>query len=149
MPESKAPATLLGFDFGLNRTGVAVGNTLTGLATPECVLRSRQGQPDWDQISRLITQWRPDLLVVGMPQKTDGSPSAMHDTIEQFIQALKKRSGLPVAIMNETLSSREAEERLKHARQAGRKRKVDKEEIDQLAAAIILENWMQENVYAK
>jgi len=148
MPDSKMPVTLLGFDFGLKRTGVAVGNTVTGMATPECVLYSRQGQPDWEKVSRLITQWRPDLLVVGMPQKTDGSVSTMHDTIEQFIQALKKRSGLPVAMMNETLSSREAEERLKQARQAGRKRKVGKEEVDQLAAAIILENWMQENVHA-
>ncbi len=148
MPSSYSPLTLLGFDFGLSRTGLAVANTLTGLATPECVLYSVQGQPDWAGIGKRIQTWRPDLLIVGLPQKTDGSQSTMHDAIIAFAKALEQRSGLPVQLFAETLSSREAEERLKQARQAGRKRKVRKEDIDQLAAAIILENWMQENAHA-
>ncbi|MEZ5476621.1 MAG: Holliday junction resolvase RuvX [Thiolinea sp.] len=136
---------LLGFDFGLNRTGVAVANTLTGVATPQRVLHARQGQPDWDGIATLIQEWRPDQLIVGMPRKLDGSDSAMRKPIEQFCRQLGQRTGLPVQTANEQLSSQEAEQRLKAARQAGRKRKIRKEEIDQLAAAIILENWMQQH----
>ena len=139
--------TVLGFDFGLNRTGVAVANTLTGLATPQAVLYSHNQQPDWQGIERLIQLWQPKALVVGMPQKLDGSESAMRDSILKFCRELEKRTALPVHTANEQLSSREAEQRLKSARQAGRKRKIRKEDIDQLAAAIILENWMQDHAY--
>lgn len=139
--------TILGFDFGLARTGVAVGNTLTGLATPESVLHAREGKPDWSGITRLIELWKPAVLVVGMPRKLDGSDSAMQGTILKFCNELSSRTGLPVQTVSEQLSSREAEQRLKSARQAGRKRKIRKEDIDQLAAAIILENWMQEHAH--
>lgn len=136
--------TVLGFDFGLNRTGVAIASLLTGMATPVCVLHSKNGQPDWPGIDKLITEWRPEQLIVGMPSMLDGSDSSMKKTITRFCHALEAHTGLPVHTANEQLSSREAEQRLKSARQAGRKRKIRKEEIDQLAAAIILENWMQE-----
>lgn len=136
--------TVLGFDFGLNRTGVAVGNTLTGLATPQAVLYSQHNQPDWIGIERLIQLWRPQILVVGMPRKLDGTDSSMQENILKFCRELEKRTKLPVQTANEQLSSREAEQRLKNARQAGRKRKIRKEEIDQLAAAIILENWIHD-----
>ena len=79
-----------------------------------------------------------------MPRKLDGTDSAMQETILRFIRQLEGRYTLPVDVVSEQLSSREAEQRLKQARQAGRKRKVRKEEIDQVAAAIILESWMQE-----
>lgn len=136
--------TVLGFDFGKARIGVAVANTLTGIATPERVLTAQQQLPDWAGIATLIHTWRPQLLVVGMPQKLDGSASAMHDSILAFCRELEQRSGLPVQTVSEQLSSREAEERLKLARQQGRKRKIRKEDIDQLAAAIILDSWLLE-----
>lgn len=138
-------STILGFDYGANRTGVAIANTITGVATPESVLYSKNGQPDWQGIQKLIDLWRPKQLIVGMPRKLDGSDSSMKDTILKFSRQLEQRTRLPVSLANEQLSSREAEQRLKLARQSGRKRKIRKEEIDQLAAAIILENWMQEN----
>ena len=133
----------MGFDFGENRTGVAIANTLAGIATPQSVLYAKQGQPDWKGIAMLIKEWRPEQLVVGMPRKLDGTPSTMDKPIRKFCRQLEQRTGLPVELADEQLSSREAEQRLKSARQAGRKRKVRKEEIDQLAAAIILENWLQ------
>ena len=136
--------TVLGFDFGLNRTGVAIANTLTGIATPQTVLHAKNKQPDWQGIERLIQLWRPQILVVGMPRKLDGSESSMQATILKFCRELEKRTALPVQTANEQLSSREAEQRLKSARQAGRTQKIRKEEIDSLAAAIILENWMQD-----
>lgn len=138
---------IMGFDFGLHRTGVAVANTLTGLATPQSVLHARSGQPDWEGIMRLIREWRPQQLVVGMPRMLDGTDSSMKTVIEAFCRDLADRTALPVQTANEQLSSREAEQRLISARQSGRKRKIRKEEIDQLAAAIILENWMQEHGY--
>lgn len=137
--------TLIGFDYGANRTGVAIANTITGLATPECVLYSKNGQPDWQGIQKLIELWRPKHLIVGMPRKLDGSDSSMKEAILTFKQQLEAKTKLPVSLADEQLTSLEAEQRLKNARQAGRKRKIRKEEIDQIAATIILENWMQEN----
>ncbi|MFN3785576.1 MAG: Holliday junction resolvase RuvX [Thiothrix sp.] len=141
--------TVLGFDYGTARIGVAVLNTLVGIATPQSVVTARDGVPDWDALGRCIQTWRPARLVVGMPRKLDGSDSAMQTTIERFIRQLQGRYALPVDVVSEQLSSREAEQRLKLARQAGRKRKVHKEEIDQIAAAIILESWMQEYTYGQ
>ncbi len=137
--------TVLGFDYGKARIGVAVANTLAGIATPQSTVMARDGVPDWDAITRCLQEWKPARLVVGMPRKLDGTDSAMQEPIERFIRQLQGRYNLPVDIVSEQLSSREAEQRLKLARQAGRKRKVRKEEIDQVAAAIILESWMQEH----
>ena len=137
--------SILAFDFGLARTGVAVGNKLTGIATPLCVLHSINTKPDWDGISTLISEWRPEILVVGIPKYLDGRSSDMTLRAEKFSRQLEGRYALPVETMGEQLSSLEAEQRLKQARQAGRKKKVAKGEIDQLAAAIILESWMLQN----
>lgn len=136
--------TVVGFDYGKARIGVAVANTLTGIATPQSTIIARDGVPDWAAITRCLQEWKPARLVVGMPRKLDGTDSAMQETILHFIRQLEGRYTLPVDVVSEQLSSREAEQRLKQARQAGRKRKVRKEEIDQVAAAIILESWMQE-----
>ena len=137
--------SILAFDFGLARTGVAVGNKLTGIATPLCILQSINTKPDWVRISQLITEWRPKILVVGIPKHLDGRSSNMTLRAEKFSRQLEGRYNLPVETIGEQLSSLEAEQRLKQARQAGRKKKVVKGEIDQLAAAIILESWMLQN----
>jgi putative Holliday junction resolvase len=137
--------TLLAFDFGLARTGVAIGNTITGIATPLCVLQSNDQQPNWQGINNVIKEWQPKRLIVGMPTYLDGSKSDMTRRTERFCRQLEGRYALPVETVNEQLSSREAEQRLKQARQRGRKKKITKGEIDQLAAAIILESWMQQN----
>lgn len=143
------PFTVLGFDYGKARIGVAVLNTAVGIATPLSTLHARQGAPDWAGITQCIATWQPARLVVGMPQKLDGSASALHEAVVWFACQLQTRHGLPVDLVSEQLSSREAEQRLKLARQAGRKRKVRKEEIDQVAATIILETWMQEYTHAR
>ena len=145
MPEQSLPKTVLGVDFGTVRIGVAVANTVTGISTPESVIYGKPNQIDWDSILKVIKAWQPGLLVVGMPSKLDGSASVMQEPILKFCRELEQRSGLPVQTVSEQLSSREAEERLKAARQAGRKRKIRKEDIDQLAAAIILDSWLLEN----
>jgi putative Holliday junction resolvase len=137
--------TVIGFDFGLKRIGIAIGNTITGIATPNCTLESQNQQPDWDKITVLIREWRPDKLVVGMPYHIDHSENEMTKAAQRFANRLQGRYQLPVETVAEQLSSREAEQRLKQTRQQGRKQKIKKTEIDRLAAAIILESWMQEN----
>lgn len=140
-------AIVIAFDFGLKRTGVAVGNTLTGSASPECTLQSQNEKPDWLNISRLFDEWKPDQLVVGLPIELDGSKNPLEKPINRFCNQLNGRYNLPVDQENEQFTSIEAAARLKQLRQSGRKKKVSKEDVDKIAASIILENWMQSKGY--
>ena len=129
--------TLLGFDFGQKRIGVAVGQQVTGTATALCTLQSRDGRPDWNTISDLINEWQPDTLVVGLPLHADGEESEISQAARKFARQLEGRYRLPVHTMNEYLSSQAAQELQQQNRQA------DKTGIDAIAARIILQNWLE------
>lgn len=137
---------VLGFDYGLSRIGVALGNTETSLATPLCAFNRKNQQPPWLEIEKLIQEWRPNRLVVGKPLYNDGSKSDFTEQAEKFARQLSGRFTLDVDLVSEQLSSLEAEQRLKSSRQAGRKKPIKKEEIDKLAAAIIVESWLAKQV---
>jgi putative Holliday junction resolvase len=136
---SEGPRTLLGFDFGTRRIGVAVGQELTRTATALITLTSRDGGPDWPSISRLIEEWHPDALVVGLPLNLDGSESESSRLARRFGNRLAGRYNLPVFTADERLSSSEAEAILA---EQGRFEKAD---IDKLAAQLILQGWLQAN----
>ncbi len=141
-------AIVIAFDFGLKRTGVAVGNTVTGSATPECTFGSKDEQPDWDGITKLFKEWHPSQIVVGMPIELDGSENPLKKRVDRFCNQIQGRYNIAVDQENEQFTSIEAAQRLKQLRQSGRKQKVSKDEVDKIAAAIILENWMQRNAFS-
>ncbi|MEH6456631.1 MAG: Holliday junction resolvase RuvX [Cocleimonas sp.] len=141
-------SVVIAFDFGLKRTGVAVGNTVIGSATPECTLSSKDEQPDWDGISKLFKEWQPSQIVVGMPIELDGSENPLKKRIDRFCNQIEGRYNVSVDQENEQFTSIEAAQRLKQLRQSGRKQKVSKDEVDKIAAAIILENWMKRNAFS-
>lgn len=128
--------TVLGFDFGQKRIGIAVGQEITRTATALVTVNSRHTQPDWDAISGLVKTWQPALLVVGLALHTDGSDSAVTKLIRDFAAKLKIRYRLPVAFMDERLSSRAAEELAADAKNADKG-------IDALAARVILQDWLE------
>lgn len=128
------PRTVLGFDFGTQRLGVAVGSELTGAARPLTTLAGR----DWTAIGRLLEEWQPDLLVVGVPRHADGSASETTLAAERFARQLAGRYRLPVETIDERLSSHAAAERLATA---PRRRRADPGALDRAAAALILESW--------
>ena len=132
------PVTALAFDFGVGQIGVAVGQTLTGSASPLSVLRARDGQPDWSQIESLLKEWRPDLLLVGLPLNMDGSESVFCARARKFARRLHGRFGLAVKMVDERLTTREAK-----ARAAPRESYRD-HPVDNLAAQILLESWLNE-----
>lgn len=127
----------LGFDFGRFRIGIAAGQAITGSARPLRTLPVRRQHPDWDAIGRLIQEWRPDLLVVGVPRHADGSASDTTAAALRFGRQLQGRFHLPVATIDERLSSWEAEQRHHETAPAGRRG----DPLDAQAAAIILESW--------
>ena len=134
--------TVLGFDYGEQRIGVATGQTITSSATPLTTLNAIQQKPDWVAIEKLIQQWRPDALIVGIPRHLDGSDSEMTKKAERFSRQLEGRFRLPVYTINEALSSFEAEQQLKQTKKIA---KHNKQEIDKMAAAIIVQSWLEQN----
>jgi putative Holliday junction resolvase len=127
--------TVLGFDFGLRTIGVAVGNDLLGTATALRPVAARDGVPDWKQIERLIAEWQPGLLVVGLPLNMDGTESEMSRRAARFARRLSGRFNIRCELMDERLSSFEARDQLA-ASEHGRR-----ESVDSLAARLILQSW--------
>ncbi len=129
--------TLLGFDYGPAKIGVAVGQTMTGTASPLETLRAVQQRPDWDGISRLISTWEPQELVVGLPFNMDDTEAEPADKARRFARQLEGRYHLKVHLVDERLTSIEAKRLL------DRKPK-NIEELDAIAAQLILETWLSE-----
>ncbi len=140
----KLPAhTVLAFDFGLRRIGIAVGDTLTARAAPRPAAAVLSGEPDWLAIGREVRATQPRLLVVGVPYNADGSAGALAGAARAFGAALSKRFGLSVQHVDERWSSLEATAALKRNRaQGARRRRVRREDVDSAAAAVILERWL-------
>ena len=128
----------LGFDFGRARIGVAVGEVITGAARPLRTLTTRQQRPDWDAIARLIAEWRPDWLVVGVPRHADDTASAMTEAALRFGRQLHGRFRLPVDAVDERFSSVEADAEMRSRGLDWRQRKA---QVDAEAAVIILQDW--------
>lgn len=135
-------ATALCFDYGTRRTGVAVGQRLTGTARPLTTLTMPHGAPDWHAIDALLHEWRPGQLVVGRPTRMDGTPVPLTQEAERFARDLGERYRLPVALVDERLSSRAAETMLREQRAEGRRGRIDKADVDRYAAALLLEDWL-------
>ena len=131
---------VLGFDYGEQRIGIATGQAITRSANPVTTLNSINSKPDWAEIEKLIKQWQPDALIVGLPFYLDGSSSDMTRRAEKFSRQLEGRFNLPVFTHNEALSSFEAEQFLQ-----GKKKQHNKQDIDKIAAAIIVQSWLEQN----
>ena len=132
------PETLMALDFGHKRIGIATGQTLTCTASPLTTLNAIRGEPDWHTLDTLVRQWRPGAIIVGLPIDTHGYETAITTAARNFGEQVASRYGRTVHFMHEGYSTREARWRLRaaEARDAGHRR------VDALAAAIILESWM-------
>lgn len=148
------PRVCLGFDFGLRRIGIAIGNTAGGSARPLLTLHNRaSGSIDWTTIERLLADWRVDQLVVGLPERDDGADGALTPRVRRFARQLEGRFQLPVALVSEHLSSVEAEQLLATGptpatrRQRTRRttRPRVREELDTMAAVVILQTWLSDH----
>ncbi|MFC1776913.1 Holliday junction resolvase RuvX [Pseudomonadota bacterium] len=140
--ESRPEGTLLAFDFGHRRIGVAVGQTLTGSANALAVVPVAN-KPDWQAISVIVTEWKPVAIVVGLPLAADGGETEISKDARRFGRQLQGRYGIPVFYEDERLTSFSAEQRFVDARERGSMRRKEAALKDAMAAQIILENWLQ------
>jgi putative holliday junction resolvase len=137
------PSTVIAFDYGTRRIGIAAGDTLTRTAAPRPAASVNASGPDWAAIGREIDALGPALLVVGAPYNADGSPGALTSAASAFAAELASRFGLPVQRVDERFSSLEASEALRARRASGaRRRRVRPGDVDSAAAAIILGRWL-------
>lgn len=142
MLKNESIKILLGFDFGMKRIGVAIGQTITKTARPLTTLSAKSGVPDWRMVEELVTKWQPDALVVGIPLNMDGSLQKISIAAHQFAEVLQKHFALPVYQVDERLTTKDARERI--FAQGGFKALKDGQ-VDQVAAQLILQNWFNEN----
>lgn len=133
--------TILCFDYGTKSIGVAVGSELTGSATLLPALKARDGIPEWEQIERLIKEWQPQLLLVGLPLNMDGSEQEFTTRTRKFANRLHGRFGLPISLHDERLSTADARSRLFAE---GGYRNLSKDKVDSLSAQIIFEGWYEQ-----
>jgi len=103
---------LLGFDFGMKRIGVAVGQTVTRTARPLGVIPAKAGEPQWEPLDKMIKTWQPDALIVGIPLNMDGTEQALTVAAKKFADLLKKRFELPIYGIDERLTTKDAREQL-------------------------------------
>ena len=131
-------ATTLAFDFGMKSIGVAIGQSITGTASPLAALKARDGIPDWDIIQNLIVEWRPDDLLVGLPLNMDGSEQDITQNVKRFVGRLKHKYKLAVHTYDERLSTVDAKAKLF---ELGGYKKLSKDKIDSVSACLIYETW--------
>jgi putative Holliday junction resolvase len=144
MPEAvmAATGTVLAFDFGTKRIGVAVGEFLIGLAHPLAEIAGEESEPRFAAIARVIEEWKPRHLVVGLPLSTDGTPHELTRRAQRFARQLEGRFALPVSFVDERYTSVDAEARL---RDAGAHKAIREKRIDSAAAQLILQQYFHEN----
>ncbi len=132
--------SLMGFDFGTRSIGVATGQEITGTASPLTSLKANDGIPDWAQIEKILKEWQPDLLIVGLPLNMDGTEQEMTQRARKFGQRLHGRFGFQVEFKDERLTTTDAKARLfEH----GGYRALGKSRVDAVSAQLILESWME------
>ena len=137
-----APGTVLAFDFGTQRIGVAVGESSLGLAHPLDEIVGEEAGPRFSAIGKVIAEWEPACLVVGLPLSTDGTPHDLTRRAQRFARQLEGRFGLPVTLVDERYSSVDAEAGM---REAGAHKAIREKRIDSAAAQVILLQYFHEH----
>jgi putative Holliday junction resolvase len=130
--------TVLGFDYGTKSIGVAIGQEITGSASALKALRAADGIPDWDEIGKLLKQWQPDLVVVGLPLNMDGTEQEITVRAKKFARRIEGRFGCRVGMQDERLTTVSARE---HLFDSGGYRALKKGSIDSYSAVLILEDF--------
>jgi putative holliday junction resolvase len=135
--------TYLAFDFGTKKIGMAVGQTVTMSANPIDTIATHLKGPDWPQIEKVIKQWQPSALIVGIPLNMDGTAQPITRKAKLFLTELQNRTGLPVYGVDERLTTVEAKQILY---ELGGYKALQKISVDSFAAKLMLESWMRSNL---
>ncbi|MDR8524686.1 Holliday junction resolvase RuvX [Shewanella fidelis] len=137
--------SVLGFDYGTKSIGIAIGQEITATARPLLSIKAVDGIPKWEEIGALITEWKPDLIVVGLPLNMDGTEQEMTQRARKFANRLSGRFGVKVATQDERLTTADAKARLF---EMGGYKALTKGQVDAMSAVLIVESYF-ENQYGE
>jgi len=135
--------TIMAVDYGTGSIGFAIGQQLTGTASPLKAVKAKDGTPNWDEVEKLLKEWLPDLVVVGLPLNMDGTEQPMTARAKKFAKRLHGRFGVQVTTHDERLTTVDAKA---HLFERGGYRNLKKGNIDSQSAVVILESYF-ENLY--
>ena len=137
-PQSVSPQLIMAFDFGTQKTGMAVGSSLIESATPLPLFPMEDGIPNWDNLLKLVKQHQPNVFLVGLPLNMDDSESELSARARKFARRLRHQTNIETWMVDERLTTREARDELDHYQAQGRGKNLS---ADSLAAALFIESW--------
>ena len=138
MPDLNSPQLIIEFDFGTQKTGMAVGSSIIESATPLALFPMKDGIPNWDELLKIIKQHQPNLFLVGLPLNMDDSESELSTRARKFARRLRHQTNIETLMVDERLTTREARDELDHYHAQGRAKKLA---ADSIAAALFIESW--------
>ena len=142
MPDSQlqhtSPQLIMAFDFGTQKTGMAVGSSLIESATPLALFPMKDGIPNWDELLKIVKQHQPTLFLVGLPLNMDDSESELSARARKFARRLRHQTNIMTWMVDERLTTREARDEVVHYQAQGRAKKLS---ADSIAAALFIESW--------
>ena len=141
MPETTQAQTIMAFDFGTQKMGMAVGQALIESATPLALFPMKDGIPQWENLLKIIKQHQPQLFLVGLPLNMDDSESELSTRARKFARRLRHQSNINTLMVDERLTTREARDELDHYQAQGRGKMLA---ADSLAAALLIESWYRD-----
>ena len=141
-PTEVGQRTIIGFDFGKKYIGVAVGQEITGSASPLGSIKANDGIPHWDSLTTYLTQWQPDLIIVGLPLNMDGSEQQLTKDARKFGNRIAGRFGLKVEFQDERLTTADAKQQLFSR---GGYKNLKKDNIDAESARLIIESFFEQS----
>jgi putative Holliday junction resolvase len=136
-----ANRTFFAFDFGTKSIGLAIGQEITGTARPLAAFKAQDGIPDWQKIEKLLKEWQPDLVIVGLPLNMDGTEQPLTAQARKFANRLHGRFGVQVTLQDERLTTVTARAELF---ERGGYRALNKGDVDAASAVVILESWFEQ-----
>ncbi|WP_179992197.1 MULTISPECIES: Holliday junction resolvase RuvX [unclassified Acinetobacter] len=138
MPDVNAPNTIMAFDFGTQKMGMAVGQSLIESANPLPLFPMKDGIPNWDELLKIVKIYQPGLFLVGLPLNMDDSESELSIRARKFARRLRHQTNIETLMVDERLTTREARDELDHYQAQGRGKKLS---ADSIAAALLIESW--------
>lgn len=138
MPDLNTPKMIMAFDFGTQKMGMAVGQSMIESANPLALFPMKDGIPNWDELLKIVKQYQPNLFLVGLPLNMDDTESELSARSRKFARRLRHQTNIETFMVDERLTTREARGELEQYQSQGRGKKLA---ADSIAAALFIESW--------
>ena len=141
MPDLNSSLSIMAFDFGTQKMGIATGQSTIESANPLPLFAMKDGIPDWNQPLKLVKEWQPNIFLVGLPLNMDDSESELSARARKFARRLRHQTYIETWMVDERLSTREAREQLAFYQEQGRAKRLS---ADSFAAALLIQSWYRD-----